>query len=143
MRCEEGVVKKDRSTGLTLIEVLLAVSIMSLGLTIMLTAIARCLGVFRAAKDYHVAQGVRTQGEFENPIFEKKADPDVEPSDFEVSEETYEDAYTFSREVEDPSRDDENEDGRLLVLRTKVSWASRGRENTDEVAQYLYYREKD
>lgn len=129
--------------GLTLIEVLLAVSILGFGLTVMLTAISRCLAVFKLAKDYHIAQGVRSEGELENPLVLVKQDPDAEPDDFEVSPERYREEYTFSRTTEDPFDDGENEDGRLVIVKTLVEWGGGGRNNSEEVAQYIYYREKE
>lgn len=137
------IAKKNRA-GMTLVETLIAVTILGFGLTVMMTAISRCLVVFKTAKQYHQAQGIRTRGELDYPLFTIKNNDEIDPDDFAVSSETYEDEFIFSREVEDPSLDEENEDGRMLILTTKVTWpGGRGKDKCDEVVQYVYFREED
>ncbi len=126
-----------RSGGLTLIEVLLAVSILSIGLVVMLTAISRCLSVLMISEQYHKAMWAMSAGEAEFPLLLK---PDVKPEDYAVDPQDY-DGITYVREVEDPDADSDDNKQRLLVVVTRVSWMGRGREQTDEVTRYLFHKE--
>ena len=129
--------RTSNAGGLTLIEVLLAVAILSIGLVVMLTAIARCLGVLKVSEQYHKAMWAVSAGEAEFPLLRK---PDTEPEDYAVDPQDY-DGITYTREVDDPDADSDGHEQRLLVIMTKVSWMGRGREQTDELPRYLYYAE--
>lgn len=122
---------------MTLIEVLLAVSILSLGLVVMLTAISRCLAVLKISEQYHKAMWAMSAGEAEFPLLRK---PDVKPEDYAVDPLDY-DGITYSRVVEDPDADSDENAHRLLVVVTRVSWMGRGREQTDEIPRYLFHKE--
>ena len=115
--------------GLTLIEVMLATLILSVGLSMMLTASARCLTVMRRSREYQRAQWALNRGMLEHPILfaEKIEEQDVDGEDY--------DGYVFSREIED----DEDEDG-LFVVRTWVTWPSGGREMKEEVVEVVYQK---
>ena len=130
MRCTR------RFDGMTLIEVLLAVSILSLGLVVMLVAITRCLSVLKVSEQYHKAMWAMSAGEAEFPLLRT---PDIEPDDYAVDEQDY-DGISYSRVVDDPDADSEDSEKRLLVLTTKVSWMGRGRQQTDEIPRYLFYK---
>ncbi len=122
---------------MTLIEVLLAVSILSLGLVVMLTAISRCLAVLKISEQYHKAMWAMSAGEAEFPLLKK---PDTKPEDYAVEPQDY-DGITYVREVLDPDAESDENDPRLLVIVTKVSWMGRGREQTDDVPRYLFHKE--
>ena len=124
---------RTRRAGLTLIEVMLAVSILSVAFTVLLTAASRCLAAIRKAKYYQDAQWTLSMGEADHPMLETN---DVDS--LNVSSETYDNGLTYSREVED----DEDEDG-LYVVRARVSWTDKGREAYEEVVSYVYQPEED
>ncbi len=126
------------AAGMTLVEVLLAVLILSLSMVVLLTAMSRCLIVMKVVGNYHRAQWVLGQAEQEHPLSILGRPKDMEPEDFAVSDEDYE-GFTFSREVEDPDVDSD-QDARLLVVRSRVVWSDRGRQMREEVARYVYYR---
>ncbi len=127
--------KKCRS-GLTLIEVLLAISIMSLGLVIMLTAISRCLAVMKISENYHKAMWALSAGEVEFPLLMKAGTP---PEDYAVDPQEY-DGIMYERIMEDPDEDSDNNEVRLLILTTKLSWQGRGSEQVESIPRYLVYR---
>lgn len=116
-------------------------AVLSLGLVVMLTAISRCLKVLQVSTSYHKAMWALSAGEAEYPLILTKDGKDVEPEDFEVSTEEY-GGVLFERTVEDPDKDSEDNEVRLVVVKTKLAWSSRGKENTDEIVRYLVYREK-
>jgi Tfp pilus assembly protein PilV len=124
---------KPSQSGLTLIEVMLSVIILAGSLTILLTGAARCLAAIKLAKNYQVAQWVLGLGEAENPMLATK-----ECEDWEVTPTELAEGFTFSRQVE---CDDEDEDG-LVVIRSRVTWSSRGHEAFEEVVRYVLLREK-
>lgn len=123
---------RNRS-GLTLIEVVLAVAILSVGFTMLLTAAGRCLAVMKAAHTYQKAQWVLGLGQAEHPIL------DVEKiEDLEVDAEEYEGGFIFSRTV----GEDEDEDG-LYVLRTRVTWRAREQDYIEEVVRYVRFDDEE
>ena len=102
---------RSDNSGLTLIEVMLAVAILSAGFAVLLSAAGRCLAVMKAAYTYQKAQWVLGMGQAEHPLIEVE---DIE--DLEVDGETYEGGFVFSREVEDDEDEDE-----LYVVRTRFA----------------------
>ena len=118
--------------GLTLIEVLLAVTILGFSLTVLLTAASRCLAVIRFARIYPVAQWTLAMGELDHPLR-----PVEDLKDLEVAGEDYPGGFAFVRTVDD----DEDDDG-LHVVRTRVTWSDRERQPYEEVVQYLYQKKK-
>jgi prepilin-type N-terminal cleavage/methylation domain-containing protein len=119
--------------GLTLIEVLLAVSILGVAFTALLTGASRCLAAIRKAKYYQDAQWTLAMGEADHPMLETN---DVES--LNVSAETYDNGLVYTREVED----DEDEDG-LYLVRARVMWTDKGHEAYEEVVSYIYQPEED
>lgn len=135
------MLRQNRRAGLTLIEVLLAAAVLSVVMVSMLTAISRCLWVFKASAQYHKALWALSAGEVEHPLVKTLKSDDVEPEDYEVGAEDY-DGITYERTVEDPHEDDEDSDVRLLVIKTKLSWEGLRREKCDEITRYVLFREK-
>jgi prepilin-type N-terminal cleavage/methylation domain-containing protein len=113
----------------TLIEMLLAVTILATGLTVLLVGASRCMAVMRMARNYQTAQWVLTNGE---AVHFQAAAESIE--DLEVDGDgSLVDGFTFSRRVEP----DDDEDGLCLVI-TRVSWLDRGREVAEEVAGFVH-----
>ena len=117
-------------TGLTLVEVLLAMIIIGTGGLVLMTAASRCLAVVRVARNYHSARHVFDLGELEYPIAQTNDrifNLDLEPVE-------YPNGYTFSRVSE------EREDLKgMNIVRTRVAWAERGQQSFEETVTYLYY----
>jgi prepilin-type N-terminal cleavage/methylation domain-containing protein len=130
----------QKRCGLTLIEVLLAVTILSLGMVVMLTAISRCLRVMSVSTSYHNALWALSAGDAEFPMLQTEKRDDMEPEDFEVSVEDF-GGISYERTIEDPYESDQDSDARMIVVRTRVAWSDRGKENAEEVVRYWLYRE--
>lgn len=128
---------RQSGRGMTLIEVLMAVAFLSLGLVMMLTAISRCLGVLRISEQYHKALWALSAGESDFPLIRTR---DSSPDDFEVPPQDY-DGIRFERLMEDPDAESDERANRLVVLRTRLSWDARGREQVEEVVRYVLYQE--
>lgn len=120
--------KKKR--GMTLIEVVLAAFILSVGLGGLLLAASRSVAVLRAARMFEEARWTLSLGELEHPPVITE---DTDIRDLEAGPVEYDNGYTFVREVEEGF----GEDG-LHIMRTRVSWGDRGRERFEEVVQYVF-----
>ena len=128
--------KSSSKQGLTLIEVILAASILSIGMIVLLVSASRCIAVMKVSKKYQTAQWVLGMGEVKYPMM-LEAIEDIEDLDVSPDSDILE-GYTFSRVVEDEDADDEDN---LYVIRSRVSWADRGKKPYHEVAQYVWYPE--
>lgn len=117
--------------GLTLIEVLIAVAILGVAFTVLLTAASRCLAVMKIARNYQVAQYTLGLGQLEHFVW-----PTNEIEEWEVDGEAYDNGFTFSRTVDE--EEDEEEDDYLYTVRTRVTWSDTGRDTFEEVVQYVY-----
>ena len=134
--------------GFTLIEVMVATIILSLGLAVLLTSFANCQRVMKASQDYEMAQYVLTLGETVYPI----PSPDLvtgDPIDDEqlnIQETTAEElldtlelpsselpkdrrdelsTYTFERTVDDVDGEEIKRAGFIYTIRTRIRWGSR------------------
>ena len=117
-------------TGLTLVEVLLALVILSVGVSSMMMAMSRCLAVVRTARNRDVARTLIQRVDIEFPIEEVDMAEMVETGDFEDKE-----GYTWSREI---IMDDEEERPGLFLVTTRVQWSERGRDAFEEITVYKY-----
>ena len=132
-----GLPRQRCRRGMTLIEVLLATALMGVGLSVLLTGAARCLGVVKRSREYQMAQWALGMGMLEHPIeFLSEDDDLIDIEDLEVDPVDY-DGFVFSREV----MDDEDEDG-LYAVHTHVSWESGGKQKTEVRVQYVFWPEE-
>lgn len=122
--------------GLTLIEVLLALTIVAVGLTAIIAAISRCLSVIAQSRAYETSRHLLARVEVEEPLMLKeKIEPSSESGTF--TGDYY--GYRWTRDIETVGR---KEDG-LYLVRTRVYWSERGREAFDEVQTYVYAPEEE
>jgi prepilin-type N-terminal cleavage/methylation domain-containing protein len=129
----------SRQSGLTLVEVLVALAILTASAGVLLTATSRCLNVVRVAKNYYEARRILELGDLEHPVLVVKKEESPEAKEDKVINLTvgpidYPNGFTFSRLSE---RSETHED--LLEIRTRVSWSARGRDSFEEVTTYLYF----
>lgn len=106
----------------------------------MLTAISRCLRVLQVSTGYHDALWALSAGEVKYPMIQKANDDDMEPEDLAVSPDEF-DGMVYERTVDDPYEGDEDNEVRLLVVKTRVSWAGRKSDKSEDVTRYWLYRE--
>jgi hypothetical protein len=119
----------NRKTGMTLIEVLIAVIFVGVALVTLLTATSRCLATMRSAKIHQNAHFALTAGEAAHPYVETN-----ELASIDVDRDEFPNGMIFSRKVDE----DEDEDG-LFVVRSMVTWTERGIEGPhEEVVRYVY-----
>ncbi|MDF7825558.1 prepilin-type N-terminal cleavage/methylation domain-containing protein [Pontiellaceae bacterium B12227] len=116
--------------GLTLVEVLLALVILSVGVSSMMMAMSRCLAVVRTARNRDVARGLVQRIDLEFPIEEVDMAELSESGDFDGL-----DGYTWFRDIEIV---DEEERPGLFFVTLRVQWAERGRDAFEEVSMFKY-----
>ena len=126
--------------GLTLIEVLMALTIMGIGIAGLVAASSRCLAVARQAKNYENAR--RLLGDVEMKWQEHLLELDEEEA-LEADSESWSfeapfEGYTGLWELEEVSQEADDENEGLFKLRLRISWSERGQENYEEVVTYLY-----
>jgi prepilin-type N-terminal cleavage/methylation domain-containing protein len=126
--------KRRHASGLTLIEVMLAVTILSVGLTVLLTGASRGLAVMKTARNYQTALWTLGLGEVDPPPTVNK---DVE--ELEVEPESYPNGFTFSRTVEKDEETKKDEETGLYIVRTRVAWPGHGGESYEEVVRYVFH----
>lgn len=119
-----------RRRGLTLIEVLLAIAILGIGAGVLMLATARCLAVITQSRHYSAAQRLILQVSAEHPLTRANLESGTESGRFGDDP-----GYTWSREITEP--ENENRKG-LYTVRTRVSWADRGRASFEEVTTWHY-----
>jgi len=117
-------------SGLTLIEVLIAMVILSVGVSSMMLAMSRCLAVVRTARNRDVARSLLWLMDVEHPIDKQSIEELSESGDFEDTE-----GYTWQREV--IMVDEEYRPGLYLVT-TKIEWSRRGKSAFEELVEYKY-----
>ena len=122
--------KTASKTGMTLIEVLIALVILSVGVSSMMLAMSRCLAVVRTARNLNVAQSLLRQVDIENPIDKTALEEGWESGEFEEVE-----GYTWQREV---VMVDEEERPGLFLVTTRIQWSERGKDAYEEIIGYRY-----
>jgi len=119
--------------GFTLIEVLIATLILSMGLIVVMSGLGNCAVMMSLSKQYQDVQYVFSLGELKYPIDESadvEKDLPVEPDDSLVE------GYVFERTVDEKKLDTNEVDDKLYVVRTRVSWGS-GENQSEELVRYV------
>jgi len=122
-----------RKGGFTLIEVLIATMILSMGLMVLMTGLGNCAKMVVLAKEYQQAQYVFSLGELKYPIEETD---DVE-KDLPVSpDSSLVEHFEFERTVDEKKLETNEVDDELYTVRTIVSWG-RGENQREELVRYV------
>lgn len=122
--------------GLTLVEVMLAMVIMTIGGIVLITSVSQCLGVVRAARLYNHAHALLARIELEHPLFDEDIQEGADRGYFSGTEYGN---FEWSRTIETVGE----EEDRLFEIRTRVSWTRRGRAGYEEVVYYRHAPEEE
>ena len=120
--------------GLTLIEVLIAVAILSVGAAVLLTATSRCLAVIRAARDYYAARHVMDLVDIEHPILAVKVNGQDQILNATLDNLDYPNGFTASRSIE---RSETYKD--LLIVNTRVYRRDGSTNRGEQATSFLYF----
>jgi prepilin-type N-terminal cleavage/methylation domain-containing protein len=115
---------------MTLIEVLIAMIILSISASALLLAMSRCLEVVRTARSRETARNLIARVDVENPIESVDLNELSESGSFEEI-----DGYVWYRDIEIV---DQEERPGLFLITTRVQWAERGRDAYEEVTMFRY-----
>lgn len=119
--------------GLSLLEAVLALAILSIGIFILIETTAKCLAVIRVSRNYQTARAVLDRGKLDYPLIWTNA---VE--DNIVAPVEYPNGFRFSRDL-NPVDGEED----LFIVTTRVSWSETGHASSEEVISYLYCQNHD
>ena len=119
---------RSSSSGMTLVEVLLALTILTVAAVGMIQAASSCLAVAKRARNFEVARRVLDVARLEHPLIKTNF-----VGDLEVRGVTYQDRFTFSRRIMETEEDED-----LFVVEMRVTWPDRGRTSFIEAMGYLY-----
>lgn len=120
-----------RRAGLTLIEVMLALAILGIGLSVLIETASKCLSVVRQSRNYETARHLLGRVELEHMIDKEKIEKGTEEGSFN---DPYS-GYHWTRTIDLISK--KEEEG-LYSIATRVSWSERGETPYEEVVTYLY-----
>lgn len=121
-------------SGMTLVEVLLAATILGLGVATLAGGLANCLAIMRAAREYQEAQWVLGLGELAHIMTTVEKIEELEvPPDTSLA-----DGFTFERTVDEKDVFDEALDDGLYVVRTRVVWGAGGPAQSEELVRYVW-----
>lgn len=144
---------KSRCRGFTLLEVMIATIILSLGLVALLTAFMHCQRVMCAAQEFESSQYVLMLGETAYPLptpDQVSGDPleddmlnidevsarelldDLDIKDMPREREQELEKYTFRREVDEVDDEELKRSGYIYTVRTTIAWGgNRGRDRSE------------
>ena len=130
------LIKKKRTcSGLTLVEVLLALVILSIGVSSMMIAMSQALSVVRTARNREIAQNLLRRIDLDFPIEKIDYEERIESGEYDDPE-----GYYWTREI---FLIDEEEKPGLFLTRTRIEWSERGRDAFEEVQLYTYAPEAE
>jgi prepilin-type N-terminal cleavage/methylation domain-containing protein len=117
-----------RRSGMSLIEVLLAVVILGIGASTLMLATARCLAVVVKSQNYSAARRLIHQASIESPITREELEESSDSGDFD-------NGFRWEREI---TLDDEENRPGLYTVRTRIIWSERGRDRMEEMVTWVY-----
>ena len=135
MKIPPLIKKKGACRGLTLVEVLLALVILSIGVSSMMIAMGQALSVVRTARNREIAQNLLRRIDLDFPIEKIDYEERIESGEFDDPE-----GYYWTREI---LIIDEEERPGLFLTRTRVEWIERGRDAFEEMQLYTYAPEAE
>ncbi|MEE9369303.1 MAG: prepilin-type N-terminal cleavage/methylation domain-containing protein [Pontiella sp.] len=124
-----------KKKGMTLVEVLIALVILSVGVSSMMMAMSKCLSVVRTARNREVARGLFLRVDIENPIENIDMEELSESGDFDDLE-----GFVWFRDI---LIVDEEERPGLFIITVRIQWSERGRDAFEEVTMYKYAPEAE
>ncbi len=128
----------NNRSGMTLVEVLLAATLLGLGLVSLLGGLTSCLAIMRASREFQQAQWVLSLGELTYPLPENPEDV----TDLMVDPDpTLADGFIFERVVDEKELLDDTPDDGLFVVRTRIRWGAGGEGQSEELVRYVWHKE--
>lgn len=122
-----------KRSGFTLIEVMLAILILSIGLVVLVNSAGRCLAVIKAARYYEDARHLVARVALEVPIDREEFEEGTESGSFEGKYGE----YRWQRSITAAGEEDQG----LFEVRTRITWSERSGDSHEEIVRLLYVPE--
>lgn len=134
----------SRQSGMTLLEVMIAVVILGSSIAALVSATSRALAIVRQARNYEQARRMLGLVDVENPLWLKdEITPGTESGRFESAPPGWSWERTFE-EIQTSSESALDEGDGLFLLRTRVYWTqSGGSRGMEETVQHLFVPENN
>lgn len=145
--------------GFTLIEILIATTILAGGLIALMGGLGNCAQMMILSKQYQDAQFVFSLGERRYPIPEQDqitepeederlnidpvtADDMIDDLELDISDKVRDlyRGYTFERHVDEKELDEDEEDDGIYLLRTRITWGKGGDDEQEELVRLIRIR---
>jgi len=128
-------IKYKKSSGLSLVEVLLSIVILSVGISALMIATNKCLVVLKRAQNRDIAYNLIRQIDTDYPIQKNELDEKIESGSFK----NYDD-FTWEREI--LFEDFEKTPG-LFLINLTVMWSEKGNVSNEKISYYIYAPEAE
>ncbi len=128
-------IKYKKSSGLSLVEVLLSIIILSVGISALMIATNKCLVVLKRAQNRDIAYNLIRQIDTDYPIQKNELDEKIERGSFK----NYDD-FTWEREI--LFEDFEKTPG-LFLINLTVIWSEKGNVSNEKISYYIYAPEAE
>lgn len=128
-------IKYKKSSGLSLVEVLLSIVILSVGISALMIATNKCLVVLKRAQNRDIAYNLIRQIDTDYPIQKNELDEKIESGSFK----NYDD-FTWEREI--LFEDFEKTPG-LFLINLTVNWSEKGNVSNEKISYYIYAPEAE
>ena len=128
-------IKYKKSSGLSLVEVLLSIVILSVGISALMIATNKCLVVLKRAQNRDIAYNLIRQIDTDYPIQKSELDEKIESGSFK----NYDD-FTWKREIF--FEDFEKTPG-LFLINLTVMWSEKGNVSNEKISYYIYAPEAE
>ena len=127
--------KYKKSSGLSLVEVLLSIVILSVSISSLMIATNKCLVVLKRAQNRDIAYNLIRQIDTDYPIQKSELDEKIESGSFK----NY-DNFTWEREI--IFEDFEKTPG-LFLINLTVMWSEKGNISNEKISYYIYAPEAE
>ena len=127
--------KYKKSSGLSLVEVLLSIVILSVSISALMIATNKCLVVLKRAQNRDIAYNLIRQIDTDYPIQKSELDEKIESGSFK----NY-DNFTWEREI--IFEDFEKTPG-LFLINLTVMWSEKGNISNEKISYYIYAPEAE
>jgi prepilin-type N-terminal cleavage/methylation domain-containing protein len=124
-----------RKNGMTLIEVLLAMLILGMSVSVLMTSASRCVAIIRKSRQYETARQLIQRIEYEYPLDETDIFNSETSGEFEETQ-----GYYWEREI--LAVDEELRPG-LFQITTRIRWTDRSRDVNEEITTLRYLPEQE
>ena len=128
-------IKYKKSSGLSLVEVLLSIVILSVGISALMIATNKCLVALKRAQNRDIAYNLIRQIDTDYPIQKNELDEKIESGSFK----NYDD-FTWEREI--LFEDFEKTPG-LFLINLTVMWSEKGNVSNEKISYYIYAPEAE